>query len=39
MDVSKAEQWPYVKIAFLRGRNALDGYAELRETLGDRAFA
>lgn len=38
MDVTKVEQRSYVKIAFLRGRNARECHTELREALGDRAL-
>lgn len=38
MEVTKVEQRSYVKIAVLRGRNARECHAELREALGDRAL-
>ena len=35
---AQLQHWSYVKIAFLRGRNARECNAELREALGDKAL-
>ena len=38
MEVNKQEQRSYIKIAVLRGRNARQSHAELREALGVHAM-
>ena len=38
MEVTRQEQRSYVKLAFLRGRNAKECHSELTEALGNRAL-
>ncbi|GFV03378.1 HTH_48 domain-containing protein [Trichonephila clavipes] len=38
MEVTRIEQRAYIKIAVLRGRNAMESHSELVETLGNNAL-